>query len=268
MNTETDRMLDYTIEGPDDAPILVFLHGWPDEPSMWRHQVEALKAKYRCVLPTLPNYGATTHEPGGCDFPEIVERLRRTIDAITADPITLVIHDWGAYIGYLFEKKYPEKIITVVGLDIGGHVQPSTIKAIAMFVSYQWALVGLWLIGGIAPALGTNMTRGLARLLKVPERQASSLHSRCNYPYFYFWRANLVPWLRSRLLGNYRPQCPVLFLYGGRKPLMFHTDRWLDIVEKTGGRSVCIERGQHWFMETEVEETNALLDEWLAIDRN
>ncbi|MGR8921663.1 MAG: alpha/beta fold hydrolase [Gammaproteobacteria bacterium] len=261
--TTNSPALDFSTEGSADAPTLVFLHGWPDDASLWRRQVDAVRGEYRCVLPTLPNFGNSVHEPGGCDFPEIVRRLHRLIESLGDGPVTLVIHDWGAYIGYLYEKQHPERVASIVAMDIGGHFQPATLRDAAMFVSYQWALATFWLVGGVAPPLGTWLTRRLAHLLEVPERQASAVLSRSNYPYFYFWRANLLPWLRSRLLGDYRPRCRVLFVYGAKKPLMFHSRRWLGIVEDCGGRSVAIEDGGHWFMEEQPEATNRLLLEWL-----
>lgn len=243
---------------------MVFLHGWPDEPSMWRQQMDAFSDDYYCVAPTLPNYGDAPHEPGGVDFPEIVARLHATIEALGPDPVVLVTHDWGAFIGYLYEAAHPERVKTLIAMDIGGHVQPSTLKEGAMFVSYQWMLIFLWLIGGVIPPLGTALTRAFARLLKVPERQASSLRSRCNYPYFYYWRALVVPGLRRRLFRPYRPQCRVLFLYGAKKPLMFHSERWLEMVEAGGGRYASITNGAHWFMESDAAETNAHMKSWLA----
>ncbi len=255
--------LTYCTEGPEDAPVLVFLHGWPDDASLWRNQVAALRDRYRCIVPTFPNFGGAPIESGGCDFPDLIARLHATLATVTTEPITLVTHDWGAYIGYLYEQKYPERVRTMVAMDVGGHFEPSTFRDAALFVSYQWALASFWLIGGAIPAVGTGLTRLLARLLNVPARQADSVRSRCNYPYFYFWRSTLLPKMRSRLLGAYTPTCRVLYLYGGKKPLMFHTDRWLEIVEKSGGRSVCLPRGSHWFMEEEVEHTNALLRDWL-----
>jgi len=267
MNQPSRDTLSATIEGPESGPTLVFVHGWPDDASMWRHQVEVLRESCRCVVPTLPNFGNTVHEPGGCDFGEIVERLHRTIESLGDEPIILVTHDWGAYIGYLYEQRHPERVKSMIAMDVGGHFEPASISAFLMFIGYQWTLVTLWLVGGLVPPLGTWLTRNFARMLKVPERQASSLHSRCNYPYFYFWRSTLLPWARSRLLGRYEPKCPVLFIYGGNKPLMFHTDQWMRTVEGTGGRNACIDDASHWFMESHPEETNAMLEQWLTADQ-
>ena len=262
MTAEKRGALSYQVEGPEGAPILVFLHGWPDEASLWRHQVEALRGRFRCVLPTLPNFGDAPYESGGCDFPEIVDRLHRTIESLGDEPVGLVTHDWGAYVGYMYEMKHPERVQTMAAMDVGGHFEPQSLKAAAMFVSYQWALAVFWLIGGLLPPIGTWLTRGLARLLKVPERQSSAVRSSWNYPYFYFWRATLVPWMRARRLGPYSPKCRVLFVYGAKKPLMFHTERWIEIVERGGGKCVGIEGASHWFMESHAAETNQLIVEW------
>lgn len=263
MNPAAVRELSTEITGPADAPTIVFVHGWPDDASLWRHQVAALSGRYRCVVPTLPNFGDTPHETGGLDFPDIVTRLHATITACGTEPVTLVTHDWGAYIGYLYEQRYPQHVRSMVAMDVGGHFEPSSLKTFAMFVSYQWTLVTLWLIGGLIPPLGTSLTRGFARALKVPDRQASTLRSRCNYPYFYFWRSTLLPWARARLLGEYTPRCPVLYLYGGDKPLMFHTPQWVETVAASGGRAHCLDDASHWFMESHPQATNALLEAWL-----
>jgi len=72
----------------------------------------------------------------------------------------------------------------------------------------------------------------------------------------------MLPWKRSGLLGRYRPRCPVLYLFGAKKPLMFHSAKWLEIVEKSGGQSQGIEGAGHWLMETHANEVNKYLAGW------
>ena len=47
----------YTVEGDGHPDTIIFVHGWHDDGEMWRHQVDGLKARYRCVSVTLPNFG-------------------------------------------------------------------------------------------------------------------------------------------------------------------------------------------------------------------
>jgi len=116
--------------------------------------------------------------------------------------------------------------------------------------------------------LGAWMTRAVARLIKVPARQLRTIRSRYNYPYFYFWRNLLLPWRRANLLNRYRPHCPVLFLFGERKPVMFHSPRWLEIVEGSGGHAEGIAGAGHWLMETHADAVNEKLGAWFRHDEH
>ena len=116
--------------------------------------------------------------------------------------------------------------------------------------------------------MGNLLTRKFAGVLKVPARQASKARSRVNYMYFYMWRGLLLPRWRESLLRRYTPRCPVLFLFGKNKPVMFHSQRWLSIIEQSGGRSEGIEGAGHWFMESHPEQVNQAIVQWLEINAN
>jgi len=257
------NICEYTIEGNPDGPTLAFIHGWPDNASLWRRQVEGLGADFRCVLVTLPNFGEQHVKAGGFDFPQLADQLAATIRQVQpGGKVGLVTHDWGAYIGYLLEKTQPEMFTKMAALDIGGHFKPSGFKSSLMIIAYQWSLVAAWMTGGLIPPLGALLAKGVGKVLRVPARQQALIRSRYGYPYFYFWRGMLLPWKRSNLLGRYRPRCPVLFLFGERKPVMFHSPRWLQIVADSGGGSMGIEGAGHWLMETHAGIVNEMMHDW------
>jgi len=254
----------YRSSGDEHPKTIVFIHGWPDDCELWRHQVCELEAHYRCVVVTLPNFGPTADKSGGYPFATLVEMLKHTIDEVqpSGDPVYLVTHDWGAYIGYLFEAAHPDRVERMVALDIGAHGQP-TLKEFLMIIGYQWTLITGWLLGGVIPPLGNALSRLLGRALKLSAPRVDRIRSRFAYPYFHLWMDLLLPWRRGNLIGRYTPRCPVLFIHGHRKPVMFHSERWLSIVEKTGGRCERVDEGDHWFMETHPERVNPMIREWL-----
>ena len=259
------QVCEYVIEGNHEGPTLVFIHGWPDNASLWRHQVAALASDFRCVLITLPNFGAQSIRAGGFRFPELVELIHATIDEVQPNgKVTLITHDWGAYIGYLVEQSCPERVERMVAMDVGGMADRPSLRAALMILGYQWALVFCWFAGGLIPPLGNLLSKGVGKIIRVPDRQRKSIRSRYNYPYFYFWQGLLLPWKRDGILQRYRPRCPVVYLYGTRKPLQFHSERWLDIVAASGGFAQGIEAG-HWFQEQRPEAVNALLMDWLGV---
>ena len=256
---------EYSIEGNPEGLTLVFIHGWPDNASLWRYQVEALAADFRCVLITLPNFGRQATRAGGFTFPRLVDMLAATIHEVQPEgKVCLVTHDWGAYIGYLLEKTHPGLIDKMAALDIGGHIEPAGLKSSLMILGYQWSLVVSWLVGGLIPPLGNLLSQGVGKVIRVPSRQRTNLKSRYNYPYFYFWRGLFLPWKRKELLGRYRPECPVLYLYGERKPVMFHSEKWLRIVADCGGYAEGFTGAGHWLMETHADAVNRKLGEFFV----
>ena len=47
--------------GASDAPLLVFVHGWPELSISWRHQLPVFAALgFRCVAPDMRGYGRSS----------------------------------------------------------------------------------------------------------------------------------------------------------------------------------------------------------------
>lgn len=94
--------LDVVDTGPRDAPVLVFLHGFPESHRTWRHQVAHLSARFRCIAPDQRGYR-------GSSKPQDVESYRpdrligdvfQLADALGVDRFTIVGHDWGGAIAW------------------------------------------------------------------------------------------------------------------------------------------------------------------------
>ena len=60
-----------------------------------------------------------------------------------------------------------------------------------------------------------------------------------NYPYHVLWTKGYgrEPWV---------PHCPTLFVYGSRKPFMFHSPAWLAAVQATPQGQVMALKTGHW----------------------
>ena len=54
--------------GPDDGPLVIFVHGWPELSFSWRHQLPALATLgFRAVAPDVRGYGRSTVYPRHAD---------------------------------------------------------------------------------------------------------------------------------------------------------------------------------------------------------
>jgi cis-3-alkyl-4-acyloxetan-2-one decarboxylase len=255
----------HDIRGNLEGETLFFIHGWPDNASLWKHQLPDLLEHYRCILITLPNFGDTPHEPGGCSVPQLMQRLEATIEELQPEgQVLFLAHDWGALFAYWYEKIYPQRVRRMVIMDVGGHVLPTPREGVFM-VFYQWTLIFCWLVGGVSPALGAKLAKRFSTFVGATPEHVALIESRSIYIYFHFWKLLFFPWLSTRyLLFFYRPSCPILFLFGEKKPLRFHSNHWLKLVEQAGGKNVGFSAGDHWFMDTHIEEVNPLIVDWFA----
>jgi pimeloyl-ACP methyl ester carboxylesterase len=237
------------------------IHGWPDTWRLWDAQVVALKPHLRCVRFTLP--GFDVHGPRRAhSVAELIEFFRRVVEATCPDGrAILMVHDWGAVFGYQFAMQHPERVSKIVGVDIGDSAEPAFLRSLsvsaklAIFAYQSWLAVA-WRIGG---SLGDRMTRRMMKWLSVPSDPA--LAGSCmNYPYYIQW---------TRTHGSYanlspvRPACPMLFIYGRRKPFLFHSPAWADALGREPRNKVVPLDTRHWVMVEQPEAFNAAVLDWL-----
>jgi len=57
--TVNNHAVSYNDEGPDDAPVIVFIHGFPLNKSMWNAQVEELEYSFRVVTYDVRGHGGS-----------------------------------------------------------------------------------------------------------------------------------------------------------------------------------------------------------------
>ena len=261
MTTESLRVgtVPIYIEGSGEETI-VMIHGWPDTFRLWDKQVAALSSTYRCVRFTLPGFDRDS-ERKAYTINEICEFLNRLIYAVSPDrPVTLLLHDWGCFFGYQFYARHPRGISRIVGVDIGDVISARaemTPKAKAMILAYQNWLALAWTIGG---RLGNRMTRFMARALRCPTYGAH-VGAQMNYPYYMQWWAGTASYQREA--RPFEPTCPMLFVYGKRKPFMFHADSWLRRLTQESKNAVVAFDTGHWVMIEQPENFNKAVLQWL-----
>ena len=107
--------------GDKTAPLILFLHGFPDSWYSWRHQLTAMaEAGYYAVAPDMLGCGET-------DAPMEIERYSQDemakdiaglITALGHEQAIIVGHDLGASLTWQICLLYPEKVKAVVALSI------------------------------------------------------------------------------------------------------------------------------------------------------
>ena len=256
--------IDIHIDGAG-SETLVMVHGWPDTHRLWDASVAALQDRFFCVRFDLPGYDLSK-PPRAMAYRDMTALFARIVDAASpGQPVTLMLHDWGCAFGYEYAMQHPTRVARLIGVDIGDHNAGAylhSLKASAKFMAfaYQYWLAWAWRLGPRLPDLANWMTRWMARA--IGNRNApQSMAWQMNYPYAMNWMKALGGFAG---MAKIKPQCPTLFIYGKRKPFMFHSAKWLETVTATpGGKTIGFESG-HWMMGHQPALFNAALREWLV----
>ncbi|MBC7916192.1 MAG: alpha/beta hydrolase [Rhodoferax sp.] len=253
------------IEG-QGAQTVVCIHGWPDSYRLWDRTVDALKDQHRCVRFTLPGFEGPP-QGSALSMAQLTARLLAIVDAVSpGQPVTLLLHDWGCVFGYELAARHPERIARIVAVDIGDARSPQFLKSLStkqkmMLVFYQVWLAKCWLLGRFVNANFANYwTRMMARKMRCPA-PPESIQWYMNYPYAMTW-LGVGGGLRG--LAVFKPHCPMLYLYGTRKPFLFHSQSWLDTLNARPGSRAQSMKTWHWVMLDQPQEFNATVRDWLG----
>ena len=94
--------LDVIDIGPRDAPVLIFLHGFPESHRTWRHQIAHLSGRFRCIAPDQRGYrGSSKPQAVESYTPDrLIGDVFQLADALGVDHFTIVGHDWGGAIAW------------------------------------------------------------------------------------------------------------------------------------------------------------------------
>ncbi|MDE2596290.1 MAG: alpha/beta hydrolase [Sphingomonadales bacterium] len=94
--------LDVIDTGPRNAPVLLFLHGFPESHRTWRHQIAHFSDRYRCIAPDQRGYGGSSRPQDVASYTpdKLISDVFQLADALGVDRFTIVGHDWGGAIAW------------------------------------------------------------------------------------------------------------------------------------------------------------------------
>ena len=94
--------LDVVDTGPREAPVLMFLHGFPESHRTWRHQIAHFSDRFRCVAPDQRGYRGSSkpQEVEQYTPDKLIGDIFLLADALGVEAFTIVGHDWGGAIAW------------------------------------------------------------------------------------------------------------------------------------------------------------------------
>jgi len=122
MTSRTIRTPNVTFEAVEEGsgPLVLCLHGFPDQAHSFRHQMPALaRAGFRAVAPYMRGYAPTSAPADGrYDGMALAEDVLALLDALDAEQAVVFGHDWGAVATYFAALLAPQRLRKIVTVAV------------------------------------------------------------------------------------------------------------------------------------------------------
>jgi pimeloyl-ACP methyl ester carboxylesterase len=262
--------------GPEDGPLVLLLHGFPESSHAWRHQMQPLaKAGLRVVAPDQRGYGQSSKPKGRSAYKidalaDDVEGLAR---ALAANRYTVIGHDWGGVVAWHLASRGAKGLERVAILNaphpgtMGNHTLANPGQALK-----SW-YVGFFQLPVIPElTLAANDFMWLRNAL-VSTSRAGSISDDVLRKYREDWKrpdalTSMLNWYRALPLNTFareRIQVPVQILWGNQ-------DAFLDaaLAERAAGmcseaRTTHLHDAGHWLHHEEPGRVNEALLRFLQV---
>jgi pimeloyl-ACP methyl ester carboxylesterase len=111
----------YLAAGPENGPLIIFLHGWPELSISWRHQLPALASLgFRAIAPDMRGYGRSRVYSRHEDYAQehIVRDILDLLQSLGREKAVWVGHDWGSPVAWNLASHHPEHTEAVANLCV------------------------------------------------------------------------------------------------------------------------------------------------------
>ncbi len=100
------------------SPPLVFVHGFPLDHSMWRHQLDGFARSRQVIAPDLPGFGQTPLDRTGKSLADYADGVDKLLSALgIAQPIVLCGLSMGGSIALQFALRHPQRLAGLIICD-------------------------------------------------------------------------------------------------------------------------------------------------------
>ena len=273
--TAGDVRLHVVEAGPEDGPLVVLLHGFPEFWYGWRHQIGPLaEAGYRVLVPDQRGYNTSDKPLRVADY--WIERLAgdvvRLISETGRDKATVVGHDWGAVVAWWLGSHHPERLERLGILNVP-HPLVMRRHLLTNFrqIRRSWYIFFFqlpWLPERVlVRSLAERALRGTSRRGTFSDEDLARYREAWRQPGA---MRSMVNWYRAAIRGSGRPFGPrrvpveTVVLWGARDTALGREMVGPSLALCDRGRSIFFERATHWVQHEEAAGVNALLLRFLA----
>ena len=262
--------------GPEDGPLVILLHGFPEFWYGWHRQIEPLAdAGYRVIVPDQRGYNRSDKPDGVASYhiEELVADVVGLIDAADRETAAVAGHDWGAAVAWWLALSHPDRIDSLTAVNVPHPtVMEETLRRSLSQLRKSWYMFAFQ-VPMLPEAISTAnncgvLSRGLTNSSRPGTFSAADLRRYRNA-----WTqpgavTAMINWYRA--MGRYRPRppqqqvsVPTLVMWGQQDEFLESAmaEESLDYCDD--GRLVTFPSATHWVLHEKPEATATALREHL-----
>jgi pimeloyl-ACP methyl ester carboxylesterase len=107
----------YREAGPEIAPTILLLHGFPTSSNMFRNLIPRLATSFHVVAPDYPGFGFSSmpsHKDFAYTFENLTNVVEQLVDKLRLSSYTLYVMDYGAPVGYRLALRHPDRVQALI----------------------------------------------------------------------------------------------------------------------------------------------------------
>ena len=254
--------------GPEDGPLVVLLHGFPEFWYGWHRQIKPLAdAGYRVIVPDQRGYNRSD-KPDGVDsyhIKTLAADVVGLLDAADRETAAVAGHDWGAAVAWWLALSYPERIESLTAVNVPHPtVMETTLRNSLSQLRKSWYMFAFQL-PALPEAISTAnncrvLRRGLTNSSRPGTFSATDLER-----YRAAWQqpdalTAMINWYRA--MGRYRPRppreqvsVPTLVMWGRQDEFLEPKMADESLVYCDDGQLVSYPSATHWVLHEQPDET-------------
>jgi pimeloyl-ACP methyl ester carboxylesterase len=262
--------LNVALAGPEDGPLIILLHGFPEFWFGWRRQIPALaEAGFRVAAPDQRGYGESEKPEGARSY--ALDRVSGDVvglaDALGRSSFGLVGHDWGGLAAWATAARYPHQVERLAVLN-APHARAMR-RALQRdpLQHLRSAYVGFFQLRGLPEAmLSAHGHRALARSLTGTSRPGTFSEEELE-AYRRAWSrpgalTAMLNWYRALGQGEPPPsriRPSALLLWGEKDQFLGRSTAEATLELCDDGRALWFPTATHWLHLEEPQSVNAAL---------
>jgi len=268
--------------GPDDAPTLLFVHGFPEFWYTWRKQLAEFARDYRCVAIDLRGFNLSSQPLDVASYKAnlLIADLHAVIAELGAPVGAVVAHDWGGAVAWGLAAQHPELMKRFVVLNSPHAIQFANALATDPEQAAASQYMNWLRRPGCEPALAADDFERLFSMLGALTDEDRAEYRAC-------WQRGLTGGCNYYRVSPLHPDTAetpgrAAAVAAALKPAQFHVTVPTQIIWGTGDRALRpvlidgieqhvpnlrlhrIEGAGHWLARENATEVNAVIRQFLS----